>query len=77
MDESDDPILNQLIKLRHEFEKLLGHPISEPTEPKDLTLFGLTLDEARDWIQSEPDFKPNRSPLDKLTKYPLGEGVAS
>ena len=39
-----------------EFEKLNGVSVNIPSEPKDLTLFGLTLDEAKDWIQGEPDF---------------------
>jgi len=49
----DDEILTQLTKIRREFEKLCGASMSVPTEPKDLTLFGLTLDEARDWVQNE------------------------
>lgn len=72
----DDAILVRLTKIRREFEKLSGKPILTPVEPKDLTLFGLTLDEAEDWTKNEPDFTPKhplRRPRDKLTPY-LREG---
>ena len=62
-------ILARLTKILREFEKLCGTPIFTPTEPRDLTLFGLTLDEARDWVDHEPSFMPERSPRDKLTPY--------
>jgi hypothetical protein len=47
--------------------------------PKDLTLFGFTLDEANGWMENLPDFnrqiaaslKPKRPP-DKLPVYPIG-----
>jgi hypothetical protein len=77
MSEKRDEILDQLIKLRREFEKLCGHPVSEPADAKDLTLFGLTLEEAKDWIDNEPTFVPKRPPRGKLTPYPLGEGAVS
>jgi hypothetical protein len=64
----DDPILNRLVRLRREAEKLCGHSFPEPTEPKDLALFGLTADEAKDWIESEPDFKRQISSSLQQTK---------
>jgi hypothetical protein len=36
--------------------RLLGEPEPNKT-PQDLTLLGLTLEEAKDWIQNEPNFK--------------------
>jgi len=45
---------------------------------KKLAEMGLTEQESRDWITSEPDFVvPLKRPRDKLTEYPLGEGIAS
>jgi hypothetical protein len=44
--------------------------------PRELTLFGLTLDEAKDWLGSEPDFAKrivlplnSKRPPDKLPVY--------
>lgn len=51
-----DKILVRLTEILREFEKLSGKPILMPEEPKDLTLFGLTLDEAEDWVKNEPNF---------------------
>jgi hypothetical protein len=62
-DDFDDEIA-RIRAVGRNIQKLLGEPEPNKT-PKDLTLFGLTLDEADDWIQSEPDF--NRrivTPLD-------------
>jgi hypothetical protein len=73
----DDPILERLTKIRQEFERLSGKPSLAPLEPKGLTLYGLTLDEAEDWTRNEPDFTPKhplRRPRDKLTPYPLRGG---
>jgi hypothetical protein len=69
-----DKILERLTKIRHEFEKLSGISVRVPLEPRELILFGLTLDEAKEWIANEPNFIPRRPP-DKLPVYLGGGGM--
>lgn len=61
---TDDPIGDELHRLNEEFKKLVGNstniPISEKTLPEHLTKFGLTLDEARAWLEQEPNFFTSR-----------------
>jgi hypothetical protein len=51
-----DKILDRLTRIRQEFEELCGASVFELEEPKDLTVFGMTLDEAKAWFENEPDF---------------------
>jgi len=60
----------ELGNIQAELEYILGKRIvSNRMTPKELALFGLTLDEADAWVQNEPDFKPRG----KLTPYRSGE----
>jgi hypothetical protein len=60
---TDDPIRDELHRLSEEFGKLLGSHSSaalvEKTTPENLMVFGLTLDEAKAWLQNEPCFRPS------------------
>jgi hypothetical protein len=58
-----DKILDRLIRIRQEFEELCG-AVPEIDEPKDLTIFGMTLHEAEAWFRNEPDF--NRRKVTRL-----------
>jgi hypothetical protein len=58
-----DPIRDELHRLNEEFDKLLGlHEgvhLPERTTPEQLVqCYGLTIDEAKVWIEQEPDFVP-------------------
>lgn len=66
-----DSIDDKLQRLKEEFDKLLGvssniHHI-ETTTPKQLTQYGLTLDEARDWLEREPNFIPSDDSYHELS----------
>ena len=58
-----DPIRDELHRLNVEFKKLLGTStsthVSEKTLPEDLIKFGLTLNEAKAWLENEPNFIPS------------------
>jgi hypothetical protein len=57
-----DPIRDELHRLNKEFKKLLENSSNthlEKTLPEHLTKFGLTLDEAKAWLEQEPNFKPS------------------
>ena len=61
---TNDPIGDELHKLNEEFRKLLGLPsnaqITEKTTTKELVQsFGLTIDEAKAWLEHELDYKPS------------------
>jgi hypothetical protein len=73
-----DPIRDELHRLNEEFKKLLGNSssihVSEKTLPEHLIRFGLTTEEARAWLEQEPNFftsrriftdKPDRRRLDR------------
>jgi hypothetical protein len=76
MRKPQDKILDQLKRIRQEFEKLSDFSVFEE-EPMDLRLFGMTPDEVEAWKNQEPDFHPaNKRPPDKLPVYPIG-GVGS
>ena len=60
---TDDSIGDELHRLSEEFKKLLGdsksETVAEKTTPEQLSkIFGLTIDEAKAWLEQEPDYKP-------------------
>jgi hypothetical protein len=76
----DHSIDDELHKLREEFEKLLNPEkvqANETTIPEQLKKFGLTLDEAKAWLEQEPNFFTNRRIFtDKRTDEDLTESIA-
>jgi hypothetical protein len=56
-----NPIRDELHRLAEEFGKLLdGTHIAEKTTLEELIQrFGLTLNEAEEWLKSEPSFSPS------------------
>jgi hypothetical protein len=59
---TDDPVGDELHRLTKEFRKLAGLPTDsnapETTSPEQLTRFGLTLNEAKAWLEQEPNYAP-------------------
>jgi len=62
---TDDPIGDELNRLKEDCKKLLGKPIDteqlEETNPNQLAKFGLTFDEAQAWLDNEPSFSSDAS----------------
>jgi hypothetical protein len=57
----DPSIDDRLHKLNEEFRKLLGVSDLEKTTPECLVEFGLTLKEAKAWLENEPSFQSDVS----------------
>jgi hypothetical protein len=58
---TDDSIGDELHRLSEEFRKLVGKSTDftlEKTSPTELSKYGLTLDEAKTWLEYEPNYKP-------------------
>jgi hypothetical protein len=70
---SNDPILDRLVKIRKEFERILideGYlPELPQVEREQAKSVGLTIKEAKGWLKTEPDFtKRIAQPLDQKRK---------
>lgn len=61
MTEIDDR-LNKLIK---EFDKMLGKPKKIEGNLERLIRFGFTLDEAKGWLEQEPNYQPSDETLQR------------
>ena len=87
---NDDPIRDELHRLSEEFKKLVGEATPEQsiekTTSEQLTKFGLTTNEAKAWLNNEPNFssdvsyhepqnrrKVTRTPVKPI--YSLNKGV--
>ncbi len=61
----NDPIRDELHKLAEEFKKLANESQKigkcEKTTPEQLAKFGLTFNEAKTWLEDEPNFSYDAS----------------
>lgn len=77
MADSFEDSLARIRAIGENINRLLGESGQQPNEPRDLTLFGLTLEEGKGWLANLPDFTKRivtslhgKRPPDKLPVYP-------